>query len=288
MTARLDTDALRVFCAVQDHGGVTRASEQLALTQSAVSHKIRRLERSIGCALLTRRPGATLLTDDGQRLLGYARRIVALHDEALRSVSKQTLHGNIRLGMTEDVTSSDLSRILGRFTRLHPDVRVRTHVRQSLVLQEELNQGAIDLGIMQVFSHQVQPSDTVLYTDSLHWVKAHELSLPSTGPLPFLAYDDQCFFYQWATQREDLDLETVLQCASSAGIASAVASGIGVSLLPERYVTAEMTCLAAPFPTPPDLSYVVRRNPRARSQPVRALMQEIAASVQDTPTRHSA
>jgi molybdate transport repressor ModE-like protein len=279
MTQRLDIDALRMLCAVQDNGGITRASEHLALTQSAVSHRIRRLEQSIGCALLTRRPGGPIMTAEGQRLLDYARRIVALHDEALGSISKQPLSGRIRLGMTEDVTSSDLSRILGRFTRLHPEVSVRTQVRQSLTLQDALKAGEIDLGIMQVFSHQVMPGDEVVYTDTLHWVKAQDLVIEEGGTLPFLAYDDACFFYQWAMQLPDLPLETVLQCASSAGIASAVQAGLGVSLLPGRYVTGEMAILDDMFPKVPGLSYVVRTGPRSRTRHVRALAREVVAGV---------
>ena len=108
MIQRLDIDALRTLCAIVDHGGITRASEHLSLSQSAVSHKMKRLEQNIDCTLLTRRPGAPLLSSEGQRLLKYARRILALHDEALLSFSKQPLTGKIRLGMTEDVTSSDL------------------------------------------------------------------------------------------------------------------------------------------------------------------------------------
>lgn len=279
MTQRLDIDALRMLCAVQDNGGITRASEHLALTQSAVSHRIRRLEQSIGCALLTRRPGGPIMTDEGQRLLDYARRIVALHDEALGSISKQPLSGRIRLGMTEDVTSSDLSRILGRFTRLHPEVTVRTQVRQSLTLQDALQAGEIDLGIMQVFTHQVMPGDEVVYTDTLHWVKAQDLVIEEGERLPFLAYDDACFFYQWAMQLPDLPLETVLQCASSAGIASAVQAGLGVSLLPGRYVTGEMAILDDKFPKVPGLSYVVRTGPRSRTRHVRALAREVVAGV---------
>nr|WP_303623634.1 LysR family transcriptional regulator [Shimia sp. CNT1-13L.2] len=268
-----------MLCAVQDNGGITRASEHLALTQSAVSHRIRRLEQSIGCALLTRRPGGPIMTAEGQRLLDYARRIVALHDEALGSISKQPLSGRIRLGMTEDVTSSDLSRILGRFTRLHPEVTVRTQVRQSLTLQDALQVGEIDLGIMQVFTHQVMPGDEVVYTDTLHWVKAQDLVIEEGGRLPFLAYDDACFFYQWAMQLPDLPLETVLQCASSAGIASAVQAGLGVSLLPGRYVTGEMAILDDMFPKVPGLSYVVRTGPRSRTRHVRALAREVVAGV---------
>ena len=287
MTLRLDIDALRTLCAIVDHGGITRASEHMSLSQSAVSHKVKRLEQNIDCPLLTRRPGAPLLSSEGQRLLGYARRILALHDEALLSFSKQPLTGKIRLGMTEDVTSSDLSRILGRYTRLHPNVSVRSRVRQSLILQEELRRGEIDLAIMQVFSHQLKAQDIPLFDDRTHWVKAPDLVLAYDQPIPFLAYDEHCFYRQWAMDTEQMfhpGIETVLECASSAGIASAVQSGLGVALLPGRYVTSEMQFIEEPFPTAPDITYIVRVAQKSRSKPVAALAQEIAENVSFYPS----
>ena len=80
MNYRIEIDVLQALCAVEDFGGVTRVAEQLSLTQSAVSHKIKRLESRIGQNLLNRRAGARVFTDDGQTLLAYARRILALHD----------------------------------------------------------------------------------------------------------------------------------------------------------------------------------------------------------------
>lgn len=280
MSQRLDIDALRTLCAIEDFGGVTRASEQLALSQSAVSHKVKRLEQGIDCDLLTRRSGASLLTEDGKRLVGYARRILALHDEALLNLSKRPLGGKIRLGMTEDTTSSDLSRVLGRFTRLHPNVQVKTHVRQSLVLEEELERGEIDLGIMQVFSHRKQASDLVLSEDALVWVKAVDLELDLSKALPFLAYDENCFYRQWAEQvgnMPEAGLNTVLECASTAGIVSAIQSGLGVALLPGRYVTPEMQVLEGVFPEAPGISYVVRVPQRVKSVAVKTLANEIHA-----------
>ncbi len=280
---RLDTEALRTLCAVVDHGGVTRAAEQLALSQSAVSHKIKRMEVAIGCTLLTRRAGgAPLLTEEGERLLTYARRICALHDEAMRSLSRQPpLSGRIRLGLTEDVTSSDLSRFLGRFARIYPDVTVRAHVRQSLVLQRQLEAGGeIDLALMQVFAHEVRVTDTILYIDTLRWVCAADMRLRPNSPVGFLSYDKDCFYQHWAMTdgQPDTGLTQVLECASSAGIASAVRAGLGVALLPERYVTDDMRVLGAPFVPPPSLTYVLRIGARTgTAPPVKALAREIAA-----------
>ncbi|WP_120501699.1 LysR family transcriptional regulator [Roseovarius sp. EL26] len=287
MSPRLDIDALKTLCAIADHGGITRASDHLALSQSAVSHKIKRLEQNIDCTLLTRRAGAPLLSSEGLRLLGYARRILALHDEALLSFSKKPLTGKIRLGMTEDVTSSDLSRILGRYTRLHPNVAVRSRVRQSLILQEELRQGEIDLAIMQVFSHQLKPQDVVLFEDKMHWVKATDVVISDKKPIPFLAYDAQCFYRQWVMDSERMfypGVEEVLECASSAGIASAVKSGLGVALLPGRYLSKEMQIMESPFPPAPDITYIVRVAQQSRSKPVTALAREIVENVSFYPT----
>ncbi|WP_217352164.1 LysR family transcriptional regulator [Ruegeria sp. HKCCA5763] len=119
MAERLDIEGLRALVAISTHGGVTRAAEHLALSQPAVSHKIKRLETVLDCELLARRAGGPLFTEAGTRLLEYAHRMMDLHDEALAALGKKPLAGTIKLGMTEDTTGGDVARILGRFTRLH-------------------------------------------------------------------------------------------------------------------------------------------------------------------------
>ncbi len=82
MPERLEIDALRALLAISDHGGVTRAATQLGLSQSAVSHKMRRLERTLDCELLARRAGGALFTDTGERLCTHARRIIEAFKQA--------------------------------------------------------------------------------------------------------------------------------------------------------------------------------------------------------------
>ena len=279
---RLEIDALRTLWAVRNHGGVTRAAEALGLSQSAVSHKIKRLETTLGCNLLSRAPGAPMFTAAGEDLLDYAGRIISLHDEALLSLVKTPLAGRIALGLTEDTTCTDLSRILGRFHRLHPEVTVRTKVRMSLVLREMLERGELDAAIVQVFAHEVRPADVVLFREKLHWVKHMSLPLPTSGPVPFLSFDDQCFYRQWALdigQDGGLLLETVFECASAAGIVAAVTSGLGIALLSERHLRPDMQVVTAPLPSPPDLAYVVRRARKARNTALDTLVAEIESDI---------
>ena len=177
MNERLDIEGLRALVAIAAQGGVTRAAESLALSQPAVSHKIKKLENMLDCDLLARRAGGPLLTEAGDRLLNYARRMMDLHDEALAALGKKPLAGTIHLGMTEDTTGGDVARILGRFTRLHPEAEVRTRISQSLTLSDWLEAGDIDIAVMQVFTHAVRRDDLILYEDHLHWIKSPDLPL---------------------------------------------------------------------------------------------------------------
>ncbi|MBJ2154016.1 LysR family transcriptional regulator [Paracoccus sp. IB05] len=279
---RLDIDALRAVRAIRQHGGVTRAAEALGLTQSAVSHKIKRLESSLDCEILARKAGAALFTQQGEELLSYADRILSLHDEALLSLTKTDLSGRILLGLTEDTTCSDLSRILGRFHRLHPQVSVRTRVRMSLVLRAMLERGELDAAIIQVFAHEIRPADVVLFREGLHWVKSRELELPSGGSVPFLSFDDDCFYRQWALdigQDGGAMLETVFECASAAGITAAVTAGLGVALLSDRYLRPEMVVIAGRMPEPPTLAYVIRRARKARNPALDSLITEVISEI---------
>lgn len=277
---RLEIDALRVLLAIRQHGGVTRAAEALGLTQSAVSHKVKRLETSLDCILLDRRAGR-MFTGAGADLLDYAERILGLHDEALMSLTRTDLSGRILLGLTEDTALTDLSRVLGRFRRLHPSVAVRTRVRMSLILRDLLERGELDVAIMQVFDHEVRPTDIVLLSEPLHWVKAPELAL-ADGPVPFLSFDDDCFYRHWALdvgQDGGILLETVFECASAAGIAAAVEAGLGVALLNARHVTPAMQVVSQGLPVPPALTYVVRRSRRVRNPALDGLVAEIEAEI---------
>jgi DNA-binding transcriptional LysR family regulator len=278
---RLEIDALRALSAIRQHGGITRAAVALGLSQSAVSHKIKRLEVSLDCELLGRKSGGPMFTAAGEDLLDYAGRILGLHDEALLSLSKTPLAGRLALGLTEDTACTDLARILGRFRRLHPNVSVRTKVRMSLVLRAMLERGELDAAIVQVFSHEVRPTDIVLFREDLHWVKHPDLALPQDGPIPFLSFDDECFYRQWALDigQDDAVLETIFECSSAAGIVSAVNAAMGVALLSDRHIRGEMHVVIDRLPRAPALAYVVRRARKSRNPALDSLVGEIEKDI---------
>ena len=284
MAERMDLEGLRALLAISKYGGVTKAAEHLALSQPAVSHKIKRLEKALDCDLLARRAGGPLFTEAGERLLGYAQRMMDMHDEAMAALGKKSLKGTIRLGMTEDATGGDVARILGRFTRLHPETQVRTRISQSLILSDWLEAGEIDIAVMQVFSRDVHPDDLVLYEDQLHWIKSHDLPLKPAAPVPFLAFDSNCFYKHWAQAegaRAGHRFETVFECPSAAGILSSVRSGLGVALMNGLHLSPDLEIVEGVFPEPPSIAYVARSRPKTRNDAVNALVQEISREVRN-------
>ena len=279
MSGKLEIDALRALQAIGAHGGVTKAAQSIGLSQSAVSHKIKRLENALNCVLLARQAGGPLFTNEGKRLHEYALRIINLHDEALSDLGKKKLDGIIRLGMTEDATTSSIAGILGRFTRLYPSVTVRTRASQSINIQAWLEADELDLAMMQVFHKDVRQRDQMLFSDSLHWVKSRDFKLDHSRPIPFLSFDSNCFYRKWGFTEglgHGHSFEKVLECPSAAGIQSGVRSGLGVALLNGMHVTPDIEVIDGVFPEPPSLSFVARLNPKSRSSQVKALVNEIS------------
>ena len=139
----LDLDLLRCFVAVAEQGGFTSAGGALGLTQSAVSLKVKRLEEVLGRRVLERSSRAVALTRDGEALLGYARRMLALNDEAVRRLVAPAVAGRLRLGVADHFVPRTLAPLLARFARSSPEVRLEVESRGKrrqvvLVLRERV------------------------------------------------------------------------------------------------------------------------------------------------------
>lgn len=258
---RLDIDSLRTFKTVLELGGVTRAAQKLNITQSAVSHKLARLEGRIGRPILLRRNGGIAPTAEGESLLDYALRLVALHDEAAERFRPSTLAGHVRLGATEDVIGEKLAGILGRFRRLHPQVSLSIRMAQSLVLEQWLGTAEIDLAIMQVFVEEKKRGDRELWREDLIWVRAadHPIELGST--IPFVSFDENCFYRRAAREalaRKGRALDVVLECPTVSGVTAGVRHGLGIGLIGRRYLAPGLVELTSDLPSFPQICHVLR------------------------------
>src|SRR5258708_9940224 len=145
----LDLDLLRSFVSVVDAGGFTRAGERVHRTQSAVRQQIRRLEEPLGCELLHRNGKQATPTEEGERLLSYARRILALAEEARDVVARPAGDGVVRLGIPEDFAAYRLAELLSDFARSRPGLRLDVRCGLSVRLARDLERGELHLALVK-------------------------------------------------------------------------------------------------------------------------------------------
>ncbi|MFZ0589289.1 MAG: LysR family transcriptional regulator [Bryobacteraceae bacterium] len=123
-----DTDLLHSFGAVAESGGFTNAAKLLNSTQSTVSAQIHRLENEAGSPLFVRSTRVVELTSAGETLLGYARTILGLNEDARLRLSGVRHAGKVRIGANEDLTDSWLPEVLHRFGSHHPEIEVELEI----------------------------------------------------------------------------------------------------------------------------------------------------------------
>src|ERR1700687_3951162 len=104
----LNFELLRAFVAVADCGGFQRAAQHLDITKSAVSQQIKRLELQTKRPLFRRTTRSVALTDDGEMLLGDARRLLQLEEAARHRLAGPRLSRIVRLGVVEEVAGGSL------------------------------------------------------------------------------------------------------------------------------------------------------------------------------------
>ena len=230
----LDIDSMRALAAIAESGGITRAAQRLNLSQSAVSHKMKRLERKLNRSLFTRSGGKFTLSTDGEKLLDYARRLVRLHDEACASFHQSDLAGELRLGITEDVSAPGMAQILSSFSTSFPNVSLTSRVAHTPELMRWLRAGEIDMALIEVFEADLLPTDHALGRQQIAWLQAEDFILAHDQPIPFVTYHKDCFYKAWAEQalaRSGHSLRVVFECPSIDGMVNAVRSGLGIGLI---------------------------------------------------------
>ncbi|MFW6753982.1 LysR substrate-binding domain-containing protein [Pseudomonas glycinae] len=257
----LDLELLKTFVCVVDEGSFTRAAERVHRTQSTVSQQVRKLEDLVGHALLLRdRTGLNVsVTEHGELLIHYARRLLALSAEASEALASDVDLEILRIGMPEDFDARRMALILAGFTRSHPQARLETVSGMSLDLRQRLDSGEIDIALIKREPDSGPAWAT--WPERLVWVKGVEFDA-STGVLPLALFPQGCLYRQRAIRLLDVaqrPWRVAFGSHSLTGIQAAVASGLGVSVLPASAVLPEhRVCTDLPLLPPTELALVSR------------------------------
>ena len=229
----LDMDALRTLLATQQLGSLNRAAERIGRSQSAVSQQMRKLEEQIGQPLFRRQGRGLVLTEFGDLILSYARRILDLNDEAVRAVRGAGVEGAVRFGLPGDFAETWLPAALGQFKKTHPGVRVEVAVERNAMLLERLDRGELDLVL--VLGHGNRPDAERFATLPMIWIgpRDAEIRLSSGRPLDLALYQSPCLFRRAgiaALDHAHISWRLAYTTASLQSLWSGVAAGLGITL----------------------------------------------------------
>jgi DNA-binding transcriptional LysR family regulator len=237
----LDLELLRSFVSVVDAGGFTRAGERVHRTQSTVSQQIKRLEDDVGQPLLNRNGKDVTPTEAGERLLSYARRLLALAEEARDVVARPESEGAVRLGVPEDFAAYRLAKLLAAFSRSHPGLRLDVRADQSANLKRELERGELDLALFKRAAGRKGLHRDVAGARALGHQQNHPRDV-RTGSVPLIGFPSGCLYRAGAIHAlESAGRSWHMAYTSSnlSGIQAAVAAGMGLSILSEMAIQAE-------------------------------------------------
>src|SRR5215470_5285343 len=240
----MDLQLLRSFVSVIDAGGFTRAGERVHRTQSTVSQQIRRLEESFGRPLLVRKGKRVTPTEAGERLLSYARRMLALAEEARDVVARPTPDGIVRLGVPEDFAAYRLAQMLSKFARSRPGLRLDVRCDLSARLRRDLARGEFDIALVKRDAGDESESGALAaWPERLRWVTSSRFPVDKgRDPLPLAVFEQGCLYRKRAIHAVEAAGRTWRIAYTSpnlAGIQAAVSVGLGVSILPDIAVLAD-------------------------------------------------
>lgn len=229
----LQTDLLRTFVSVVELGGHTKAGVALGRSQPAISLQISRLEELVGANLLVKEGRAILPTQEGEKLLTFAREIVRINDEAAHYFRRGDLSGVLRIGLPTDYAMAFLQDTLAKFVLSHPDVDLEVHCDLSRRLHEQMRADELDIIVATTPSAQV-PYLSRSWVERPVWAASTSFRIDPEKPIPLAAHPEGCDYRARMIQALDSvgrRWRVVYTGSGVSGLQSAVMNGLCVSAL---------------------------------------------------------
>jgi DNA-binding transcriptional LysR family regulator len=227
----LDMDVLRTVVTAYQLGSFHRAAEQVGRSQSAISQQIHKLEERVGQPLFRKQGRGLALTEAGEIVLAYARRILDLNDEAVTAVMGAAIDGAVRFGMPGDFAETWLPAALGRFKRAHPTVRIEATVDRNTSLLARLDNGQLDLAL--VLGLEARGDAEIVATLPMTWIGGREAYRRRDEPVPLAIFEPPCFFRAAAIaalEQAAVPWRVEFTGTSLASLWAAVDAGLGITV----------------------------------------------------------
>ncbi|ECH2854859.1 LysR substrate-binding domain-containing protein [Salmonella enterica] len=232
----IDLDALRSFVTGIECGSFTKAATHLCRSTSALSAQLKKLERQCEAELVVKKGRHLTLTRNGEILMSYAHRLLALNDETQRALKGELLQGEIRFGMQEDFGESLMPGILRKFRIQHPGIRIIARVDRNQALLTAIDDNTLDMALL--WQQENKPREGKLISQcQLEWIQHQDLDismlLKQDEPLPLVMFENPCLMRSRAItclNRAGIAWRVVFVSQSLSGIWAAVQAGLGITL----------------------------------------------------------
>jgi DNA-binding transcriptional LysR family regulator len=226
----LELDLLRTLVLAVDVGSFKQAASIVGRTQSAVSLQMRRLESQVGVPIFQRIGKKLNLTENGVVLLDYARKLLALNDEAIQAAAGTKLHGRLRLGLLQDFAESILPKSLAAFSRAQPGVEMHVRTESSVKLLELLHRRELDLAVYFA-SRNLASKFQEIRVAKLPMVWVFQEQQRPASPWSLVLFEPPCVFRDAAVATfKERRWRQTFSSPSLAGTWAAVSAGLGISV----------------------------------------------------------
>ena len=268
----LDLDALRSFVTGIECGSFAQAAIRLCRSTSAVSAQLKKLEQQCGADLVMKKGRGLMLTRDGEIVMSYARRILALNDEMQCALKGEQLQEEIRIGMQEDFGESLMPGILGEFKRHHPDVRIIARVDRNRALLNAFDDDALDMVLLWQ-NAQEKRQDRLIDQRQMAWIQPPDMDigdlLARGEPLPLVMFDSPCLLRSRAIDclnEAGIPWRVVFVSHSLSGIWAAVQAGLGVTLRTRIGMPGNLRVAEDVLPAPGSLGITLEQKSGSKAQ----------------------
>jgi LysR family hydrogen peroxide-inducible transcriptional activator len=291
----MEIHQLRYFVAVAEEGSFSHAAEREHVSQPSLSQQIHKLEAELNQQLFDRLPRATVLTDAGRSLLVYARQVLTAIADARRSVAalEQEVAGGLAVGAIPSIALYVLPRLIREFQQRYPKVTFELFEDTTDKLAQRLENGTLDVVLASsgdeppmLERHSLGEEPLLMLLPQKHRLaRKKSIKWSDLATEKFLLLHEVHSLAKKVRQllaANRLNPEVVLQGAQLVTIASMVAAGLGVTVIPQMMVEAGFTrgCAAIPFGRPgPTRELTLLRNPlRFESKAAAAFREEATAA----------